>query len=124
MYGVAGYRRWGIGQEIKELMQQRFMESYESIPIPPAPPHTSDDSDMESDDSNNLSCPLMEKKKQRKKHSDMSPEMLRAMDDILALSMLMKGRTPKSMAAEAQRRVEADELRAKEVSKLKVQQWK
>ena len=100
MYGVAGYQRWGSGQEIKEVMQQRFTESYASIPIPPAPPHTSDDDDI-----------------------DMSPEMLQAMDDIRALSMLLKGTTPELMAAERQRQVEAEELRAKEASKLKVQQW-
>ncbi|EDR02529.1 uncharacterized protein LACBIDRAFT_332334 [Laccaria bicolor S238N-H82] len=117
MYGVAGYRRWGIGQKIKELMERRFTESYASIPIPPTPPspRTKDDSDMESDDS--------KKKQKRRRHSDMSPEMLQAMDDILALSMLMKGRTPKSMAAEAQRQEKVEELRAKEASKVKVQQW-
>ena len=37
IYGLAGYQRWGTGQEIKELMQQCFTESYKSIPIPPAP---------------------------------------------------------------------------------------
>ena len=100
VYGVAGYQRWGSGQEIKELMQQRFTESYASIPIPPAPPHTSDDGDI-----------------------DMSPEMLQAMDDIRALSMLLKDTTPELMAAERQRHAEAEELRAKEASKLKVQQW-
>ena len=105
MYGVAAYRRWGSGQEIKELMQERFTECYESIPMPPAPPHTSDDS------------------YQRKRHSDMSPEMLQAMDDIHALSMLIKGTTPELMAAERQRRAEAEESRAKEASKAKVQQW-
>lgn len=125
MYGAAAYRRWGRGQEIKDLMQQRFTESYKSIPIPPAPPHISDDSDqnMESDDSKDLDYPLGEKKNRRRKHSDTSPEMLQAMDDILVLSMLIKGTTPESMAAEAQRRAEAEELHAQEASKVKVQQW-
>ena len=100
MYGVAAYRRWGSGQEIKELMGQRFTECYESIPRPPAPPHTSDDNDQ-----------------------DMSPEMLQAMDDILALSMFIKGTTPELMAVERQRRAEVEESRAKEASKMKVQQW-
>ena len=105
MYGVAAYRRWGSGQEIKELMQQRFTECYESIPLPPDSPDTGDDSD------------------QRKKHLDVSPEMLQAMDDIRALSMLVKGTTFELMAAERQRQAEAEELRAKEASKVKVQQW-
>ena len=126
MYGVAAYRRWGSGQEIKKLMQQRFTESYKAILIPPAPPHISDDNDdmyPESDDSNNLSYSRVEKKQQQKKHSDTSPEMLQAMDDIHALSMLLKGTTPELLAAERQRRAEVEELHAKEASKAKVHQW-
>ncbi|KAF8323658.1 hypothetical protein F5887DRAFT_1025889 [Amanita rubescens] len=42
--------------------------------------------------------------------------MLRAMDDVLALSVLVKGTTPELMAAERQKREEAEEL-------PKVQQW-
>jgi hypothetical protein len=126
MYGVAAYRRWGSGQEIKKLMQQRFTESFKAIPIPPAPPYISDDDDdiyPESDDSKDLSYSPVEKKQQRKKHSDTSPEMLQAMDDIHALSMLLKGMTPELLAAERQRQAEVEELRAKEASKVKVQQW-
>ena len=99
MYGVAAYRRWGSGQEIKEIMERRFTECYKSIP-----PYLSDDGDA------NLK-------------SDISPEMLQAMDDIRALSMLLKGTTPELLAAEQQRRAEAEELRAKEATKAKVQQW-
>lgn len=46
----------------------------------------------------------------------MSDGMLRAMDDVLSLSMLLKGSTSESMAAERQRREE-------KTSKVKVQQW-
>jgi len=41
-------------------------------------------------------------------------EMLRAMDNVLRLSMFLKGMTPALMAAERQRREEAEELREKE----------
>lgn len=44
MYGVAAYQPWGRGQDIKEVMEQRFAEHYKPIPIPPASP-TSGDSD-------------------------------------------------------------------------------
>lgn len=37
MYGVAAYRRWGSGQDIKEVMERRFAERYESVPITPTP---------------------------------------------------------------------------------------
>ncbi|EDQ99804.1 uncharacterized protein LACBIDRAFT_334685 [Laccaria bicolor S238N-H82] len=127
MYGVAAYRRWGGGQEIKEVMQQRFMERYESIPIPiPDPQDFSDDTDtsLESDNSRDLSYhPPVGRKQPRKKDSDMSPEMLQAMDDLHVLSMLIKGTTPELMAAERERQAEVEELRVKEASKMKVQQW-
>ena len=45
------------------------------------------------------------------------------MDNVLALSMLLKGTTSDSMAAERERREEAEELRAREASRVKVQQW-
>jgi hypothetical protein len=59
----------------------------------------------------------------RNHSSNMSNGMLRAMDNILALSMLLKGTTPELMATERQRREEAEELRANEASRVKVQQW-
>ena len=43
----------------------------------------------------------------------MSDRMLEAMDDVLALSMLLKGTTPELMAAERWRQEEAEELCAK-----------
>ena len=45
------------------------------------------------------------------------------MDKVLALPMLLKETTPESMASERQRREEAEELREKEASRVKVQQW-
>src|ERR1700749_227512 len=53
MYGVAVYRRWGSGHDIKQVMQHRFTEHYKSIPILPASlPSSDDDSSPESDDLN------------------------------------------------------------------------
>ena len=47
--------------------------------------------------------------------------MLRAMDEVLAFPMLLKGTTPQLMAAERQRQEEAEELCAREASQVKVQ---
>ena len=54
----------------------------------------------------------------------MSNGMLRAMDSILALSMLLKGTTPELMAAERvkDRREEAKESRVNEAIRVKVPQ--
>ncbi|KAF8331187.1 hypothetical protein F5887DRAFT_1274000 [Amanita rubescens] len=120
MYGVAAYRRWGSGQDIEEVMEQRFSKHYKSIPMPPASPYSSDsDSFSEPDDPNDGN-----RRPRRRNHSaKLSDGMLRAMDKVLALSMLLKGTTPEMMAAERQRREEAEELCAKEASRVKVQQW-
>lgn len=123
MYGVAAYRCWGSGQDIEEVMQQRFAEHYENIPIPPASLPSSDgDSSSESVDDDDEYKPNR-RPRGRNHRSNMSDGMLRAMDNVLALSMLLKGTTPELMAAERQRREEAEELRAKEASRVKVQQW-
>ena len=59
----------------------------------------------------------------RNRGSKMSDGMLRAMDNVLALSMLLKGTTPQLMAAERQKQEEAEEVRVKAASCAKVQQW-
>jgi len=125
MYGVAAYRRWGSRHDIKEVMQHRFTEHYKSIPIPPASlPSCDGDSSPESDDLDDDDEYKPNRRPTGRNHtSSMSDGMLRAMDNVLTLSMLLKGTTPELMAAERQRREEAEELRAKEASRVKVQQW-
>ena len=118
MYGIAAYLCWGSGQDIKEVMRHRFTESYEPIPIPPAPVRDDDDDDDDDDE-------YVPNRQPRSKNrcSKMSDGMLRAMDNVLALSMLLKGTTPQLMAAERQKQEEAEEARAKAASCAKVQQW-
>ena len=124
MYGIAAYRRWGSGQDIKEVMQQRFAQRYKSIPIPPASPPSSDsDSSSEPDDPDDDDYIPNRQLRGRNHSSNMSDGMLRAMVNVLALSMLLKGTTPELMAKERQRPEEAEELCAKEASRVKVQQW-
>ncbi|KIM90547.1 hypothetical protein PILCRDRAFT_1822 [Piloderma croceum F 1598] len=99
MYGVAAYRRWGTS-------------------LPPS----DGDSSPESDDDNDDDKPNIQLRG-RNDTSNMSDGMLRAMDNVLTLSMLLKGTTPELIAAERQRREEAEELHAKEASRVKVQEW-
>ena len=122
MYGVAAYQYWGSGHDIEEVMQRRFTEYYKSIPIPPASLPSSDNPEpdgLNDDDEYELN----RRSSGRNHSSNMSDGMLHAMDNILALSMLLKGTTPELMAAERQRQEEAEELRAKEASQVKVEQW-
>ena len=104
-------------------MQQRFVEHYKSIPIPAASHSSDSDSFPEPDDPNDGDYIPNRRPRGRNHSAKMSDGMLRAMDNVLALSMLLKGTTPESMATERQRREEAEELRAKEASRVKVQQW-
>ena len=54
----------------------------------------------------------------------MSDGMLQAMDDMLILSMLVKGTNPELMAAERHKREEMEELLAQNASQAKVQEWR
>lgn len=49
--------------------------------------------------------------------------LLEAMDDVLLLSMLLKGTTPQLTAAEWERQYREGELQSQEHSCKKVQQW-
>ena len=112
MYGVAAYGCWGSGDEIKELMRKHYTEHYKSIPIPPASLPSSDgDTSSETDGLNDdTEYKPRTRLPQGRKHSmKMSDRMLNAMDDVLMLSMLVKGRTPEGMARERQRQRKAEE---------------
>ena len=123
MYGVAAYRLWCGGGGIDEVMRKRFADRYQSIP--PPVPELSDGSDDGSDHEDPHDGDYEPNGRRRGKHhrSNMSDEMLRAMDNMLALSMFMKGTTPQAMAAERQRREEEEELRAQEASRAKAELW-
>ena len=117
MYGVAAYRCWHSGQDINEVMQHHFIKHYESIPIPPASlPSSNSDSSPESDDLDNDEYKPNRWLRGRNHNSNMSDGMLCAMNNVLMLSMLLKGMTPESMATERQRWEEVEELGVKEAS--------
>jgi hypothetical protein len=123
MYGVTAYKCWGGGQVINQAMQQRFAELYQNIPIPPASPPSGSDYDSEDDDPDDPDHQPNTRPRGRHHRSKMSDGMLRAMDDVLLLSRLLRGQSPQSIAAEQQRQEEAADLRAMEASRAKVQQW-
>src|SRR5258708_6456646 len=93
MYGVATYQCWGGGQDINQVMQKCHDTHYESILIPPAAPHLSDSS-PEPDDPNDGDYIPNRQPRGRNHSSHMLDEMHCAMDDVLVLSMLLKGTTP------------------------------
>jgi hypothetical protein len=52
MYGAAAYKRWGNGSEMKRVIDDKFLDDYQSIPIleKPADPSSGEDSESEFDD--------------------------------------------------------------------------
>ena len=123
VYGVAAYNRWGVGQDIKKAMQNRFTEHLNSIPILPDSTSSDSENSPESDDNDDDEYTPPRQPRGRNHASEMSNEMLRSMENVLRLSAFMKGTTPEGMAAEIQRQEEAEELRAKKASKMKVEEW-
>ncbi|KAK2460178.1 hypothetical protein APHAL10511_007857 [Amanita phalloides] len=88
MYGVAAYQCWGSGQDIKEVMQQCFAKHYKSITILPSPYSSDNDSSLEPDDPNDY---IPNRQLRGRNHSlNMSDGMFHVMNNILALSMLLK----------------------------------
>lgn len=110
VYGVAAYKHWGqqeIGDELKDS------DCYQSTSAA-SEPQVASDHPLEFDDDEN---------KQQGGKSLRSDEMLQAMDDLLRLSMVIKGITPEMKAAQRKEQEEAAVLHAKEDSQRKVQQW-
>jgi hypothetical protein len=103
--------------DINEVMLHHFIKYYESMPIPPASlPSSDSDSSPESDDLDNDEYKPNRWLRGRNQNSNMSDGMLCAMNNVLMLSMLLKGMTPESMATERQRWEEGEELGMKEAS--------
>jgi hypothetical protein len=132
VYGVAVYRQWGSGvEDIRQVLDARFSDHFKSIPplVTPLPnydPSASPDDPKDADyvPEDNGSSELDDRtngdqQRGRKHELNMSD----AMDTVLALSMLLKGTSPEQMAAERRRREESEELRAKEASRVKVEEW-
>ena len=107
MYGVAAYQHWHSGTAIDQVMKKRYEEKYRNISILTV-----------SDPSNDRSEEDVEHEEE-----PFSEGMLRAMDDVLALSMYMKGNTRESLAAERQKREELAEARAQEAGRVKAERW-
>ena len=125
MYGAAAYKHWQGGPAIAQVMNERH-EDYLKIPSCPTDPDPSYDNgeeDIANDSQDEDYGPSGSKHRKEHYRSTTSDGMLRAMDDVLALSMWIKGNTRESLAAERQKREELAEARAQEAGRLKAQQW-
>ncbi|KAF8433703.1 hypothetical protein L210DRAFT_3411547 [Boletus edulis BED1] len=126
MYGAAVVKHWKC-DSLRDMLERRFKDTFKTIlaKIPERSAPKDDELEGEPDDPKDLTWePPGGKQKGRKTFSsDASAGLLEAMDDVLLLSMLLKGTAPQSIAAERERRHKEEELRSQEKSREKVQQW-
>ncbi|KAF9518411.1 hypothetical protein BS47DRAFT_1338342, partial [Hydnum rufescens UP504] len=112
VYGVAIFRRWGsVGpyrQVLREYAQANLLPALEIIPHPATPSQTSSHTEPDDPDDADFDPDLWE------------PDALQAMDDMLLLSLLLKGAISESQH-EAMQKV-CDEEQA--VSTQKVEEWR
>ena len=123
MYGAAAYKCWHSGAAIDQVMKERYEDKYRYIPTLISESSDRGEEDAESDPQDKDHQPSDSKRRKAHYRSTASEDLLRAMDDVLALSMFIKGNTPESLAAERQKREELAEARAQEAGRLKAQQW-
>jgi hypothetical protein len=121
MYGAAAYKHWRSGP-ILQVLQERHAKYRNLLPHPSVPDPSYDNSEEDDPQDKDYRPPGG---KHRKEHyrSTTSEGMLRAMDDVLTLSMWIKGNTRESLAAERQKRAELAEAHAQESGRLKAQEW-
>ncbi|KAF8127061.1 hypothetical protein EV363DRAFT_1401491 [Boletus edulis] len=116
MYGAAVIGRWKC-DGLRDILEQQFQDHFRKVlaeePKRSAPeddePEVEPDEDELKDSEWN---PSMGKKETTRKNGLLEA----AMDDILMLSMLLKGKTPQSKAAEWERQRKEEELRSQEHS--------
>ncbi|KAF8552263.1 hypothetical protein OG21DRAFT_1486344 [Imleria badia] len=117
VYGAAVVKRWKC-DGLRDMLEQRFKDDFKKIldetPKRSTPEDDEPQAGVEPDDPNDC-----QQRGRKTFSSDASAGLLEAMDDVIILSMLLKGTTPRSMAAEWKRRNEKEELRSQEHSREK-----
>jgi hypothetical protein len=128
VYGIAAYKQWNSRRPDKAV--HRVMENYRKghyINIPAGP---SDESDEVRDPAyvpgNLVDChdpdhpPTTSSRYTSTRTGD---EMAKAMDDLNAFLMFVRGITPEEAAKRREKRMEEEELKAQEASRSKVMEW-
>lgn len=110
MYGVAAYKRWGTGLEMRRMIHDKFMEEYQSIPVLQKRSNR-----IHSRSQPNYALPRLSNQP-RGSLSD-------AMDEMSVFLMYASGVTPEMRMAEWQKEEEEKQLKNEAVSRSKVLEW-
>ena len=121
LYGVAAYHNWKSGNVVHSVMMNYHTERYQPIPLISRSVPSSDKNYFEeSGDSRDIGH---EPHTQAQKHDMRRADMVMAMDELNTALMYLSGTTPEEVAIKQERRMEEEELMAKEASHRRVTEW-
>ncbi|KAH9046804.1 hypothetical protein EDB84DRAFT_1624093 [Lactarius hengduanensis] len=140
VYGIAAYKQWNSKRDDKAVhgvIGAYRNEHYVDIPATsPSPPTDnnegpSDEPDDEAHDPTYVPDNLVDchdpdhapTTSSRYTSTRTGDEMAKAMDDLNAVLMLVRGITPEEAAKRRERRMEEEELKAQEAGRSKVMEW-
>ncbi|KAH9050889.1 hypothetical protein EDB83DRAFT_1346785 [Lactarius deliciosus] len=124
-YGAAAYQCWSSMRDVHGVMESYHREHYADIPVPPRRRHSDGPSSEELDGPRHCEdadpAPTSPRRRQHMSLRN-GDEMAKAMDDMNAVLMLVRGITPEEAAKRREKRME-EELKAQEASRSKVMEW-
>ena len=124
MYGVAAFKLWAAN-DMKSTLEERHKSAFSKIPPLPHSPPTSDEDDIEPDDTTGADfMPPGTRCCHGIRHKSKQSELCRAMDAAFQFSMFFKGYPPGTTVAMMQRKQEEEAgLHSCHVGQETVQRW-
>ncbi|KAH9050883.1 hypothetical protein EDB83DRAFT_2676602 [Lactarius deliciosus] len=140
VYGIAAYKQWNSKRDDKAVHgvigayhNKHYLDIPAASPSPPAGNYEgpSDESDDEAHDPTYVPGNLVDchdpdhppTTSSRYTSTRTGDEMAKAMDDLNAVLMFVRGITPDEAAKRRERRMEEEELKVQEASRSKVMEW-
>jgi hypothetical protein len=131
MYGVAALQRWGV-EASREKLQKVYESRYKPLLAAPGP-HSGDDGTDSADDEGSDGGDDGDDTRDADYDPDASQQhhasirrgdkMAKAMDNLNAVLMYLKGTSPQEAAARWEKRMEQEAEIARKASRKKVTEW-
>ena len=130
MYGIAVFKQWGVNVS-REMLQNVYESHYKPLLAAPGPHSGDDDTDSVDeggggDDGDDGDDPRDDPDASQQQHYASvrrGDVMAKAMDDLNAVIMYLKGTSPQEAAARWEKRMEEEEEIARKASRSKVMEW-
>jgi hypothetical protein len=128
MYGVAALQRWGV-EASREKLQKVYESRYKPLLTAPGP-HSGDDGtdsadDEGGDDGDDPRDADYDPNASQQHHASIrrGDKMAKAMDNLNAVLMYLKGTSPQEVAARWEKRMDEEEEITRKASQNKVMGW-